>query len=239
MTAPAHPPVTAILFDKDGTLFDFQATWAAWAAAFLQDLAAGDAARQARLLEVTGLRLDPPRFASDSPVIAGTAQEVLDLLLVALPEADPGALYAHMNESVSQARAVPAAPLAELMARLSDAGLKLGVVTNDSESAARAHLDQAGITQAFAAVIGFDSGWGAKPEPGQLLGFCDRFGLAPESVVMVGDSLHDLHAAKAAGTRAVAVLTGVAEAETLAPAAEAVLPHIGHLPDWLALPPLR
>lgn len=239
MTGAQHPPVSAVLFDKDGTLFDFQATWAEWAEGYLRELAGGDADLFSRLLDATGLRLDPARFDADSPVIAGTAQEVLNLLVSVMPHANPAKLYAHMNESVSQARAVPAAPLAELMARLSGAGFRLGVVTNDSESAARAHLSQAGVAEAFDAVIGYDSGWGAKPEPGQILGFCDQWGLAPDTVVMVGDSLHDLHAARAAGTRGVAVLTGVAGHDTLAPAAEIVLPDIGHLPDWLNLAPLR
>jgi phosphoglycolate phosphatase len=50
---------------------------------------------------------------------------------------------------------------------------------------------------------------------------------------MVGDSLHDLHAGRAAGMRTVAVLTGMASHADLAPHADLVLPHIGHLPDWL------
>ncbi len=51
---------------------------------------------------------------------------------------------------------------------------------------------------------------------------------------MVGDSTHDLAAAREAGFRAVAVLTGPADFAELAPLAEAVLPDIGHLEDWLA-----
>jgi phosphoglycolate phosphatase len=50
---------------------------------------------------------------------------------------------------------------------------------------------------------------------------------------MVGDSRHDLMAGRAAGMRTVAVLTGIAEAPELAPLADAVLPDIGHLADWL------
>jgi len=50
---------------------------------------------------------------------------------------------------------------------------------------------------------------------------------------MVGDSLHDLHAGRAAGMQCVAVLTGVAEAAELGPAADIVLPDIGHLAAWL------
>ena len=52
-------------------------------------------------------------------------------------------------------------------------------------------------------------------------------------MLMVGDSLHDLHAGQAAGMRCVGVLTGVAGAEELQPFAEVVLPDIGYLADWI------
>ena len=35
-------PIEAIVFDKDGTLFDFQVSWSAWAMAFLRDAADGN-----------------------------------------------------------------------------------------------------------------------------------------------------------------------------------------------------
>lgn len=67
---------------------------------------------------------------------------------------------------------------------------------------------------------------------------CSAFAAAldqpPGGCVMIGDSLHDMAAGRAAGMVCVAVLTGPSEARTLAPAADAVLPDIGHLPDWLA-----
>jgi phosphoglycolate phosphatase len=51
--------------------------------------------------------------------------------------------------------------------------------------------------------------------------------------VMVGDSLHDLVAGRAAGMQTVGVLTGPACRAELAPCADAVLPDIGHLTEWL------
>ena len=50
---------------------------------------------------------------------------------------------------------------------------------------------------------------------------------------MVGDSTHDLHSGRDAGMLTVAVLTGVAREDELAPHADIVLPDIGHLPGWL------
>ena len=52
---------------------------------------------------------------------------------------------------------------------------------------------------------------------------------------MVGDSTHDLEAGRSAGMRTIAVLTGLAEAQNLAPFADVVFPDIGHIPDWIGL----
>ncbi|MBC7158321.1 MAG: HAD family hydrolase, partial [Rhodobacteraceae bacterium] len=127
----------------------------------------------------------------------------------------------------------PAVPLAPLMRRLAERGLALGLATNDAEGAAHAHLEAVGIAAHMAFVAGYDSGFGAKPRPGMLLAFADRVGLAPARIAMVGDSRHDLLAGRAAGMRTVAVLTGPARAEELAPLADVVLPDIGHLPGWI------
>ncbi len=82
-------------------------------------------------------------------------------------------------------------------------------------------------------VIGFDSGYGAKPEPGPLLAFADHCALDPARVAMVGDSTHDLIAGRAAGMTAMGVLTGPARRHELAPHADHVFENIGHIEAWL------
>jgi phosphoglycolate phosphatase len=68
------------------------------------------------------------------------------------------------------------------------------------------------------------------------LAFACALGLDPGRVVMVGDSLHDLVAGRAAGMQTVGVLTGLACRDELAPCADVVLPDIGHLTTWLGDP---
>ena len=75
----------AVLFDKDGTLFDFHTTWSHWAHEVLHDLAAGDAALVARLAETVDYDLAARRFRPTSPVIAGTNREAAECLASALP----------------------------------------------------------------------------------------------------------------------------------------------------------
>lgn len=226
--------VRGIVFDKDGTLFDFAATWESWALAFLRRLGRDEAHARA-MAEAIGFEFDAQEFRKDSVVIAGTVGEIAEALAAALPQMSAAQVQEVLNEEAAQAPQAEAVPLKPLLARLRGAGLRLGVATNDAEAPARAHLESAGITAAFDFIAGYDSGFGGKPAPGQLIGFCKAVGLAPEACVMVGDSSHDLRAGRAAGMRCVAVLTGMAGEAALAPLADVVLPDIGHLPDWLGL----
>lgn len=224
--------IGGLVFDKDGTLFDFRASWGAWAQGTLRAMAV-DEAQALRLGQAIGYDLTQGQFAPDSPVIAGTADDIAAALLPHLPGQTKAGLMAEINARAAKAPMVPAVPLVPLFSALRARGLKIGLATNDTEIPARAHLAAHGLTELFDFVAGYDSGHGPKPGPGMCLAFAQSVGIAPEQAVMVGDSLHDLHAGRAAGMRCVAVLTGVAGAETLAPSADAVLPNIGALPGWL------
>ncbi|SOC02804.1 HAD family hydrolase [Rhodobacter maris] len=226
--------IVAILFDKDGTLFDFEATWGAWARGLMADLASGDAAQIGLLADAIGYDLVAQRFAPRSPVIAGTVAQAAALMLPYLPGRELGELVVTLDAAALRAPQVPAVDLPRCLGGLRASGFRLGVATNDSEASARHQLARAGVETLFDFVAGYDSGFGAKPEPGPLLAFAARLGVAPEQVAMVGDSLHDLAAARAAGMLAVAVLTGPATRETLAPAADLVLETIDGLAPWIA-----
>ena len=229
MTRPL-PPLRAILFDKDGTLFDFAASWSGWAHSFLDELSAGDSDLHAAMAAQLHFDTQSGRFLPTSSVIAGTLDEQMDLLLPLLPDWSRTDLRAFLHRTASDAQMIAPVPLAPLLTGLAARGLTLGVATNDGEGPARQHLTRAGILGHFAEVLGYDSGYTPKPAPDMLLGFAERVGIDPAQIAMVGDSLHDLHAGRAAGMVTVGVLTGLADHDTLAPMADIVLPDIGHLP---------
>lgn len=225
--------IQGIVFDKDGTLFDFNATWGVWTKELLSE-EAGDGATLQRLALALGYDLEDEVFLPGSIVIAETIETIADCMLNVMPHQDKAALVARMIAKAQTAPQVPAADLPNLLARLAGLGCQLGVVTNDNESSACVHLDRAGILGAFGKVIGADSGYGAKPSPSPLLAFCKANDLNPAACLMVGDSLHDLQAGKAAGMIPVGVLTGPARRETLAPHAVVILDSIADLPGWMA-----
>jgi phosphoglycolate phosphatase len=218
--------IDGLLFDKDGTLFDFRVSWGRWAQGFLTGIATDKA--HARRLGRSGA------FSPDSPVIAATAADIAAALAPELSGVSVEDLTDRIDASAGQAPMSEAVPLRPLLSALRAAGLRLGVATNDSEVPARQHLANHGITDCFDFISGYDSGHGAKPGPGMCLAFARQLGLEPSRVVMVGDSRHDLDAGRAAGMRTIAVLTGIAKREELAPHADVVLADIGAIPGWLS-----
>jgi len=228
------PRIKAVLFDKDGTLFDVNRAWTRWSCTFLRELAGGDPRREAALAAAIGLDLAAGTVMPEG-LLAGphTPRDVATALLPHLPGASLSAILTRMSAASATVPPVEAAPLAPLMADLRQRGLVLGVVTNDMEAPARAHLRAAGIEGAFARVLGGDSGFAAKPAPDMLLAFCETLGLDPAGTLMVGDSAPDMVAARAAGMARVGVLTGDAGRAQLAALAQAVLPSVADLPGWL------
>lgn len=224
--------IDGIVFDKDGTLFDFRKSWGRWTANLLRAVTS-DAGAASRLGRVIGYDLATGHFADESPVIAATPDEIAAIMLPHLPGRGLAELVTQMNRLSAVTEMSPAVALSPLLTDLRARGLKIGLATNDTERPARAHLEAAGILQLFDFVSGCDSGFGGKPSPGQLLAFSHQFGLQPARVAMVGDSLHDLIAARSAGMFAVAVLTGIAGVGELEPYADAVLQDINALPGWI------
>ncbi|HHS94585.1 MAG TPA: HAD family hydrolase, partial [Rhodobacterales bacterium] len=194
----------------------------------------GDEALGAAIATVLWFDRAAHRFDPDSMVIAGSLGELAEALAPVMGR-DPKALAALISEQSADAPVAEAVPLVPYLTGLRARGLKLGVATTDGEAPARVHLEAVGAAGLFDFVVGSDSGHGSKPAPGMCLAFAEATGLRPERIVMVGDSTHDLVAGRAAGMQTVGVLTGLAQAQTLAPLADVVLPDIGHLPAWLGL----
>ena len=237
---PPPPPIGGILFDKDGTLFDFGRTWGDFTEAVLDRLAPDGAAWRA-MAEAAGYRPRERSFVAGSPVVAGTNRDLAQIWAAHRPDLGAAAIERLLDKAVLAASGDPAFlypavdDLPGLLARLRAGGLRLGVATHDTEQAARRQLGLVGAAGAFDFIAGYDSGHGLKPGPGMVRAFAAAVGLAPRALVMVGDSRHDLEAARSAGVGlAVGVLTGPATHDDLAPLADRVLPSIAHLPDLLA-----
>ncbi|MDX8351015.1 HAD family hydrolase [Cognatiyoonia sp. IB215182] len=225
--------IKGLIFDKDGTLFDFNATWGAWTWQMITTETADNPAKGTALAEAMGYDMKNRRFLPGSVVIAATVEETANVMLTVLTDDTQDTLIPRMNAAAGAVEQVQAVPLIPLFDDLRARGLQLGIATNDAAEPALLNLTSAGVRDHFHFIAGYDSGHGAKPGTGQLDAFCRQTGLAPYHCAMIGDSTHDLQAGRAAGMTTIGVLTGPAPAAELAPLADVLLPGIGHIPAWL------
>lgn len=94
---------------------------------------------------------------------------------------------------------------------LISAGHRLGVVTSKLHSVAQQGLDRFSLGRFFEVLVGSDDVTVHKPDPHPLLHAARLMGVPAEKCAYVGDSPHDMRAARAAGMVAVAATWGVAE----------------------------
>ena len=227
-----HPPIRALLFDKDGTLTDFRATWEGWLAPAVRALAQASGAPVEALARVVGVDPESGRIAPHGAFVTATNAEMAGHLARATGW-DAGRVGAWWGARAAGVEQVPVLDAGPFLAALRARGLRLGVLTNAGRDEAEAHLARLGAAPHLDALAACDDGHGAKPEPGGARAFARMLNLDPASVVLVGDGMTDMGAARAAGMRAVAVTTGTLDRAALAPHAEAVLDGIGALPGWL------
>jgi len=229
--------IKGVLFDKDGTLVDFQKTWFAIGDLLALKAANGDREKANRLLELAGYDFDLAGFKADSVFAAGTNADIVALWYPDMELDERAALTVSFDrftaeEGAAQSVALPGG--CEAIAALHARGLRLGVATNDSTGGAEKTLLALGIAQMFDAAYGYDGVANPKPAPDTVYAFCDLTGLKPSQIAMVGDNRHDLEMARAAGAGlAVGVLSGTGTRETLEPMADVVLESIADLPALL------
>ncbi len=230
--------IKGILFDKDGTLVDFQKTWYALADLMALHAAEGDRARADALMVKAGYDYERHCFRGDSIFAAGTNADIVALWYPEADEKRRRAMTVYFDTFTAEQGALQSVPLPgsqDAIVSLHRLGFRLGVATNDSTGGAEKTLVALGIAQMFDAAYGYDAVANPKPAPDTVIAFCDLTGLKPSEVAMVGDNRHDLEMARAGGAGlAVGVLSGTGTREALAPLADVVLDSVVDLPAFLA-----
>ena len=230
--------IGAIIFDKDGTLVDFEATFTPATRVVLEQICGGDDRLLHAAADAVGYDIAANRILKDSVIIAGTGIDIARELGRAMPIGDPVAYGSHLDRLYGNAcrRTVKALPgVVETIAVLAANRIQLAVGTNDAHENAAVQIEVLGMKHHFSRIYGADSGYGSKPGPGMVKAFMADIGLKADQVMMVGDSLHDLEAGRTAGALCVAVETGPATRAELEPHADYLLPSIIDLPSLLGI----
>lgn len=181
--------LVAAIVDLDGTLVDT-----------LDDFVAALGA----MLEELGL---PPGVADRAFVACAVGKGSAHLVRCTLTQAgaDPTRLasalarYQHHYRIVNGHHASVYPGVVEGLERLAAAGLKLACLSNKPHAFALALLQAKGLARHFSHVFGGDSFERTKPDPLPVLRTCAALASAPEATLVIGDSVNDVQAARAAG----------------------------------------
>lgn len=182
---------THIVFDVDGTLLNT-------AQCILEAL-------KNTLEEVTGRS---PRISELGYVLGMTSENALRSLSV--PEdIIPSFIekWVQREESCSDL-ITPFSEIEELLARLDKAGARLGIVTSRTRSELSLVFRNSSLARFFSTVICADETPEPKPSPAPLLIYMEQTGAAPEDILYVGDSEHDMECARRAGTHSALAVWG-------------------------------
>jgi phosphoglycolate phosphatase len=226
--------IKAILFDKDGTYIDFNKTWFPATRDLFHWLAKGDEAAFARLVSVARLDLENKTYFADSVILAHATIDYAPLLAKAIGETYSDSFLQRFDEKSFELGSFYATPIGNphaVFSALKAKGYILGVATNGSFALAQSHNEKLGLTPLLSFTCGYDSGFGRKPGGGMALAFAKHLALKPEEIAVVGDTLHDIHMAKAAGCLAIGVATGLTPYDVLAKEADIMIMCLEDLLD--------
>jgi phosphoglycolate phosphatase len=229
--------IDLVIFDKDGTLIEFQLMWAEWVEELARRLeAATERPIRDGLYPLLGVDRATGLIHAHGLMAATPMSRIREVVQAYVEEAGAGPALAasavqaawHAPDPVALAR--PVADLPALLARLRKRVATFAVATSDDRGPTERTLAALGIAHEFASLTCADDGIRTKPAPDPVLLLCGRLGVAPGRTAVVGDSPADLVMARSAGAaRAIGVLTGVGDRASLEPLADLVLDSIADL----------
>lgn len=127
------------------------------------------------------------------------------------------------------------APYPGVMETLEKLGrYKKAVISNKRESLSRKLLQELSLSGYFDLVLGSDSVEEKKPSPKPILRVLGILSVGKEESAIIGDSIYDIEAGKAAGIRTIAVTYGFMTEDALA-GADYIIHRMNDLPAVLGL----
>jgi len=183
-------PVEAVVIDLDGTLLH----------------TAPDLAEAANRM-LTELGMPPIDGVLLQTYIGNGVTRLIKRVLTRSMEGEPEAellarakpIYEKHYAEVVSLHSRPFPDVVEGLQALQAAGYRLACITNKAERFTVPLLKDTELFDYFEIILSGDSLARMKPDPLPLLHACEHFGITPDRMLLIGDSLNDTQAARAAG----------------------------------------
>lgn len=193
MVTSRHPP--ALLFDLDGTLID----------SVYQHVLAWREALERSGIELAVWRIHRRIGMSGGLFMSALLSETGNVVSYEQAEQAQRFHAEAYARAVFQVRPLPGAR--ELLATLTDEGVRWAIATSGRLESARPSLDVLGV-RSDAVVITRDQVHHAKPDPDLFLAAAEALGVDIHQSIVIGDSVWDLLAAQRARALGVGLLSG-------------------------------
>lgn len=219
MASPFQSAPAAVIFDLDGTLIDSRG-----------DIAA---AVNHALLATRRTALTPNLIAS----FVGDGARSLLARAARLPETAPELdqlldrfIAYYESHPIDFTKWVDGAP--DVLDRVADLDLPIGLCTNKARPVTEAVLAALGVRTRFRAIYAGGDGPEKKPAAAPLLTLAKKLGIEVSSLVMVGDGPQDVECARRAGCRVIGVLSPYSPRDRITEAKpDVVLNGVAEVPD--------
>lgn len=207
-----------ILFDKDGTLIDFDLSWMKVGIQMVDQFVERYISEedQAHAYQTLGVNKETDQIEPGTPMACGSLDEIIQNFN-ALAGEDVSAWTRKTSQYLIDHR-VPEIKwiegMVDALETLKAQGYRIGIITSDTKKGADQFIESTDTEAFFDCVISTESHAAEKPNPAVLNPlFAQEKGLKAEEIAIVGDNPNDIQTAINAGLGlSVAVLTGVGQA---------------------------
>ncbi len=232
-----HFKAQAIIFDKDGTLIDFDAMWGGWVVYLAEQLhlVSGLNVREPLCLAM-GYDDNNKKVLAHGKLAATPMSQLYRLTVEVMQSL--GLSETAAEKVVEAGWCIPDPVILAkqftdtraLFGQLHGKGIMIGIATTDDRAPTQAMIEAFDIEEYIATMVCADDGIKAKPAPDMVLTICERMKIDPARVMVVGDTTADLKMARSAGAgMVVGVLSGVSSARDLVEFADVLIESVDEL----------
>lgn len=232
-----------IIFDKDGTLIDFDAMWGGWVVYLAEQLqAASGLDVRETLCRAMGYDDGNHKVLAHGKLAASPMAQLYRLTVEVMQA--HGLNAEHAERVVEQGWCIPDPVLLakqftdtrHLFEKLHHNKVKIAIATTDDRTPTQAMIEAFDIEDYLSTMVCADDGVPAKPAPDMALAICELMKLHPSKVMVIGDTTADLRMGRAAGAGlVVGVLSGVSAASDLIPYADVLIDSVDDLHAYVEI----